>query len=376
MAAENPPPTAANVVATKPKPTETLSQFIARVLDQLSLSAWLPSAALVLAMAFIVQLGVVLDMKRTGPIGAIGGVLSRISATGIGGAVLLVVAIAVLAMLTQAFSFEAIRVLEGYWGTAKAVEWVAKHRARRHSARRLKLSKYRFDLTEKAWEEAKARIIKIEDDRRRLRKRRIMTVAMIADLESQVLGKRRARTLKPSQQERVNGYNWELLVDDKADLLRRRVNVDKRLRDYPRPSRILPTRLGNILRAHEDRIRKGRDELESLVQRIFDKLPPSLQESHDQQRNRLELYGSMTFVVALSGLLGIARFAPHHWPYAACAAGAAAAGTWIMYRAALATARAYGLLLVTIAQVAPPEPSASPGDPGTGQAPAKAVPSP
>jgi hypothetical protein len=82
MAAENPPPTAADVVATKPRPTETLSQFIARVLDQLSLSAWLPSAALVLAMDFILQLGMVLNAKRTGPGQAIGNVLTRISATG------------------------------------------------------------------------------------------------------------------------------------------------------------------------------------------------------------------------------------------------------------------------------------------------------
>ena len=169
MAAENPPPTAADVVATKPKPTETLSQFIARVLDQLSLSAWLPSAALVLAMDFIVQLSLVLDAKRTGPIDTIGGVLSRISATGVGGAVLLVVAIAVLTLLTQAFSFEAIRLLEGYWGTAKAVEWVAKHRVRRHADRRRKLYEHRNVLTAKAWEDAKAKINEIEDERRRLR---------------------------------------------------------------------------------------------------------------------------------------------------------------------------------------------------------------
>jgi hypothetical protein len=234
MAAENTPPTAADVVATKAKPTETLSQFIARVLDQLSLSAWLPSAALVLAMDFIVQLGVVLDVKRTGPAGAIGGVLARISATSIGGAVLLVVAIAVLTMLTQAFSFEAIRVLEGYWGTARAVEWAAKHRVGRHSKRARKLSQHRSDLTEKAWKEAKAKILKLEDDRRRLRKRQVMTAAMTASLESQVLRKLPAPPLTPRQQQLVDRYDWERLIVDKADLLRRRVNIDKRLRDYPR----------------------------------------------------------------------------------------------------------------------------------------------
>lgn len=38
--------------------SETLSQLLARILDQLALSAWLPSAALTLSMAFIFQLRV------------------------------------------------------------------------------------------------------------------------------------------------------------------------------------------------------------------------------------------------------------------------------------------------------------------------------
>jgi len=62
-------------------------------------------------------------------------------------------------------------------------------------------------------------------------------------------------------------------------LLRRRVNVDRRLSDFPRPDRILLTRLGNILRAHEDQI--GQDHVESFIQKVFDKLPPSLQQDDD-----------------------------------------------------------------------------------------------
>lgn len=46
------------------KPIETLSQFVARVLSQLSLSAWLPSAALVLALDLVAQLGAVLDAGK------------------------------------------------------------------------------------------------------------------------------------------------------------------------------------------------------------------------------------------------------------------------------------------------------------------------
>jgi hypothetical protein len=280
----------------------------------------------------------------------------------------MVVAITVLTMLTQAFSFEAIRVLEGYWGTARVVERVAEYRVSRHRRRRERLFQRRQELIRLAWLGAKERIERIETERRRRGQRRVMTAAMIGRLEAQILRTKTPRgKVTPEQQKRVDTYEWERWAQ--ADVLRRRVNVDKRLRDYPGTERILPTRLGNVLRAHENQIRKDRDELESFVQQIFDKLTPSLQESHDQQRNRLDLYCSMTFVVALTGLLGIARFTPQHWPYSVAAAGTAAIGTWIMYRAALATARAYGQLLVTIVNVTKPDPSHTPGGPGTSQAP-------
>lgn len=56
------PSSAATELATS-KATETLSQFVARVLNQLSLSAWLPSAALVLGATWILTLGAVIDAK-------------------------------------------------------------------------------------------------------------------------------------------------------------------------------------------------------------------------------------------------------------------------------------------------------------------------
>ncbi|HET6294682.1 MAG TPA: hypothetical protein VFG33_14955 [Kribbella sp.] len=48
--------------AASGKASETLSQLIARVLTQLSLSAWLPSSSLVLSLAFVIQLGNAADM--------------------------------------------------------------------------------------------------------------------------------------------------------------------------------------------------------------------------------------------------------------------------------------------------------------------------
>jgi hypothetical protein len=193
---------AAEAVATAAKPRQTLSEFVARVLDQLSLSAWLPSAALVLLLDFIAQLGIALGAKRTGATAAIGNALSRMSAVGIGGAVLLVIAIVVLAILTQAFSFEAIRVLEGYWGTARPVEVIARHRVTRHRRRQQQLSARRRELTGQAWDVAKSKIVGIEDERRQNGQRPAMTAAMIAHLEARVLGQFPSGRLTPGQRER------------------------------------------------------------------------------------------------------------------------------------------------------------------------------
>jgi hypothetical protein len=300
----------------------------------LSLSAWLPAAALLLLLDFIVQLGVALDARGEGPAWAIGDALTRMSAIGIGGAVLLVIAVVVVTILTQALSFEAIRVLEGYWGTTNAVESIARWRASRHRSRKDKLDRRRRKLTEDAWAVAKAKIIELEDGRRQNGLRPDLTPIMIGRLEARVLKTFPAGRLTPKQLERVR--RW------------RRVNVSKHLNDFPRPERTLPTRLGNILRAHEDQIEH--EPVESFIQDVFDELPRSLQKDHDEQRNRLELYCSMVFVVTLSGIVGIVRFTPQHWPYAIGSTTAAAGGIWIMYRAALATARAYGQLLVAIAR--------------------------
>jgi hypothetical protein len=102
----------------------TLSQLLARILQQLSLSAWLPSAALVLLLGFVFELGSVLDAPHAKgshhahdagyAVGQAFGQLGRIGASGL---VLMLATVVVLTMLTQAFTFESIRVLEGYWGT-------------------------------------------------------------------------------------------------------------------------------------------------------------------------------------------------------------------------------------------------------------------
>ena len=132
----------------------------------------------------------------------------------------------------------------------------------------------------------------------------------------------------------------------------------RHLLDYPLPHRVLPTRLGNVLRHHEDATNvKG---IENLVEARFERLPFSLRLSHDEMRGRLDLYCSMTLVWILVGVLALVRFTLErahgrwdvnaHWPYGLAVAAICFIGALITYRAAIASARYYGSLLQQIAK--------------------------
>ncbi len=110
---------------------ESLSQFVAKVLDQLSLSAWLPSAALVLSLAFVVNL--------RGTEGAFGPAVAAFADYTIAAGLFLFASVVVLTMVTQAFEFEAIRFLEGYWGPRAVGEWAADVGCALHTWRRSRL---------------------------------------------------------------------------------------------------------------------------------------------------------------------------------------------------------------------------------------------
>jgi hypothetical protein len=346
----------AEVGATDPlgrvdKATETFSQFVARVLDQLSLSAWLPAAALVLSVTFVFQLGAALDGQNPPKdlVDAIGRAFGAMAKTTVGGALLLFAAVVVLTMLTQAFAFEAIRTLEGYWGTFAVIEWMAQRRSRHFSGQRCGLDKRYRDLTRKAWKAARD---KIEEEQTRAMEKHHdnadvlkWTPDMLAYLGGALTGRKSSVELEGKEQLQALGIPWKTYAP--PDLLRRRVNLDKRLRDYPNLDRILPTRLGNVLRKYEDQT--NRRTVETFILKIYDDLPPRLRALHDEQRNRLDLYCSMIFVVALVTAVAGVRLGPHHALYAGIAITTGVVLMWLTYRAAVASARIYGVILTTIA---------------------------
>lgn len=317
--------------------TETLSQLIARILNQLALSAWLPAAALVLSLGLILQLGAHWNSKLSAA-EVLTQTLAAIGGASLADVVLLVLIIVVSTMLTQAFSFESIRALEGYWGTSDRLDRLAARRCRAHESRRSKLHQRYGELKLAAWADV---------EKAMAGHRPRFSTSMIGRLKQRVTGERSLRKINSDQRRLVDNLDWEAKVS--VDVLRRLRNVEGHLADYPRDaSRVMPTKLGNVLRRYE--VETGADDVEGLVERAYPELPFALQLSHDEQRARLDLYCSMVFVLWLCALVAVARFGWWAWPYSLTLAALALAGSHVAYRAAVASARYYGSLLVMIAR--------------------------
>lgn len=315
--------------------TETISQLVAKILNQLSLSAWLPSAALVLIIVFTLELAG--HLATAGDAGtAISLTVGALSKMSFAGVVLLSMVIVVCTMVTQAFSFEAIRVLEGYWGAGDRAEKIAARRCKKFEAHKSALESKYESLTKAAWRDVESSIAKQKPR---------FTRAMTNKLRERITGEAATGTLGHTNQERVMAYDWEAHVDQ--GVLRRLRNVEKRLADYPRDSsRIMPTQLGNVLRRYE--AETGAGDVEGFIERVYQRLPFSLQLSHDEQRARLDLYCSMVFVLWFCALVATARFGWWDWPYTATFVGAAGVASGVAYRAAIASARYYGTLLLYV----------------------------
>jgi hypothetical protein len=329
------------------KGAETLSQFLARVLDQLSLSAWLPSACLVLISGIALSLRSVLDDPKSPAsfVPRITKSVALLAGSGLGGALLGLGAVTVLTMLTQAFAFEAIRVLEGYWGTSRWSESLADRRCRHFGGVRGALEKRRKEAIESAWASAETELVNQELERQKNGEKHL-TPDMLEVLKAAVLGRQSiVKLTDKAAVVRALKTPWEPFAA--PEMIRRRNNLLKRLRDYPEPGRELPTRLGNIMRRFEDATRER--QLERYIMKVFDTLPISMQIDHDDQRNRLDLYASMVFVLLFSGVISAVALVTHP-PYAAGAAALCCLAAILSYRAAMASARAYGGALLTIVE--------------------------
>ena len=118
------------------------------------------------------------------------------------------------------------------------------------------------------------------------------------------------------------------------------------------PYRLLPTKLGNVLRAAEDSLPAVQgDELESFVLRRWDQTPRALQREHDEYRTRLDLYCMLVFIFFVLAILAPPLMTRGSSYVAATLATSFAylVMAFVSYGAAVASARGYSTALKAIA---------------------------
>ena len=192
--------------------------------------------------------------------------------------VLLALALLSFALLCQPLQFGLVRLMEGYWGTSRPATAVADWNRRRHLRRRGKL-------------EARQRTVGGKPD----------------------------ENARPDRSYAA----WALT------------------RLYPPAPLVMPTRLGNALRAAEDRAgrRYGLDTIAAWP-RLYPLLSDRVLALVDDLRAQMDIAARFTAVLLAAGVVSAALLATHGWWLLVPAAALALA--WLSYRGACSAALGYG----------------------------------
>ncbi len=305
----------------------TLSQLAARILQQLSLSAWLPAA--VLAATFTLEY-----QFRDSSVQGLGGALSRITHD-VGQFLLLIIPVMVLTtMVTQAFSFGSIRVLEGYWLRPSPL--------RRARNRLIKRQVRRFDGLRERRREAALQAFAWA--RPTLLERKV-PAEVINGLELEAATGRRMALDEGPVKDKYGQLRWWTYC--RSWEVAKVEQFDIQIADYTASAaRKLPTRLGNVQRHYEDGLDMAGDNLRTFVMRNKPLVSPAVQLQHDQFRARLDMYCTLVFVAigCVAVTLGLLLTKVPWWAVIIVCAAFLIFG-WVAYLSAIASAHGYGATL-------------------------------
>ena len=259
-----------------------ISEFIVRVLAQLTLSAWLPAAFLTASVAVLLQF-------RSSKSADILSAVRKLTTNPIQVLVLIIPLLVIATVVTQAFSFEAIRTLEGYWPGRGIVNLARTLMIRRHIHKKESIAKRRVEESVKALGAAMPAMLMSG-----------IPFPIVKALEAYFSGKEPPQ-LTSEEQEVVLTTEWRNWCTPwqlaKVDHLS---NEEAR---YPDSFRILPTKLGNLLRATEDKLSYAAGDLQGYALQRYDMVSRQIQIQHDVYRTRLEMYCTLVFVSASLTLL-------------------------------------------------------------------------
>lgn len=313
-----------------PKAPEGISQFITKVLDQLNLSSWLPAALLVGCGALLLQLHSQRNLN-------IGSAVIALTAKPLGILIVVLFALVLTAMVSQAFSFEVIRLLEGYWGGSKLTARFFRICVRIQSGRLAKLRARESRQQRRAFAVAREQMLATGIPRH-----------VIDIREDEIYDRAPDDKYTEEQRAEATALNWR--VFSSPEQLGQLDRILARISEFPRLHRIRPTKLGNVLRATEDTLPDDGD-LEGFILRRGETIPSQLRMHHDQFRTRLEMYCTLVFVHTLLAILSAAlltRSSP--WPIMTAIVTFFLLLGAVSYSAAITSARGYTSTLRAIAE--------------------------
>lgn len=214
--------------------SQGLSQFIAKVLEQLKLSSWLPAAMLVGCSSVILQL----HSQRNLDIGA---ALIGLTSKPLGILIVLIFSVVLTAVVCQAFSFGSIKALEGYWGKSGVGGMLFALGVSLQQRKRRRVQGRMEGYRRRAFRCAREAMLETEIPR-----------AIIDILESEFYGRKLEKEYTSESVANAKLLNWESY--SAASLLGRIERLNAVLNEFPDPHRLLPTKLGNVMRSCEDRL--------------------------------------------------------------------------------------------------------------------------
>lgn len=307
-----------------------ISTFVAGVFDQLSVTSWLPSVCLVGSGAVLLALQGQTQLN-------VNEAIRDLLTLGWGALVLILFALTLSAIFIQGFEFEALRFLEGYYRSRALSRW-ARGRIAKKRAKRAVLAERVRNLEERAF--VTARAAAMQPDAATPAERTALNV------REKLIFKQELDEVDMTHLFAVSELKWSRWGD--AIELHDLTIAKLQLAEFPKPHRILPTRLGNVMRASEDQVALAGDEdLEGFVIRTKDQLPATIVKEHDAYRQRVEMYCGLVFVLASQAIFSVV-----------CLAGSTTDWGWRLavplafivtmggcYRAAIASALGFGQAL-------------------------------
>lgn len=311
------------------RPGKELTAVLGKIIDQLSLSAWMPGIALVAGIAFLAACG--RQESRQGELDIVSA-LEALTHLSVGAAVALFGAVLIATLLAQAFEFEMIRVLEGYWPDRRITRTLTGWGVKRQSRTRRALTRRQRKLEKTAFKTACKEMV-VGDD-------------LVVEQVKLMWKAKRNGVEVPDEPQSEASYLLDTWREAAApEVLRLLEAVERALAWYPQEHRLLPTRLGNTLRSVEDdlKLADGGD-LQGFVIRNYESISPQLLTQLASFRTRLDMYCSLVLVWATLAGTSI----PALWPFHSGAryamiltALAFCMLAVVSYRAAVASARGY-----------------------------------